>query len=564
MIRSVLSKHADGVSVVFARVKKSGRHEYLQIVHNQRIGGTVRQQVIATLGRLDVLRESGQLDSLLQSCSKFSQHAAVLDATQRGEAEPGLAIHVGPPLVFQRIWSELGLPEVLADLLRGRKFEFPLERAIFMTVLHRLMVSGSDRAAEQWCRRYAIDQLDGLGLHHLYRTMGWLGEPLPEQPEDQRLGPRCRKDLIEERLFARRRDLFSGLELVFFDTTSIYFEGAGGESLGQYGYSKDHRADLKQMIVGVVMDDQGRPICCEMLPGNTTDIKTLLPVVDRLRKRFAIQRVCVVADRGMISQETIDELTQHQLTYILGARLRAVKEIREQVLSRAGRYSPVRGPREKSHDPAPLKVKEVLVEGRRYIVCHNDEQEAKDQHDREAILANLEEQLRQGAKSLIGNKGYRKYLRPSARGAFVIDQAKVKSEARFDGKWVLRTNTDLPADEVALKYKDLLLVESLFRSMKSILETRPIYHQCDDTIRGHVFCSFLALLLLKELQARMARRGWTAEWRRLLDDLDELQELTINLQEKTYVVRTATKGDAGKAIQAVGVALGPAIRLADQ
>lgn len=317
------------------------------------------------------------------------------------------------------------------------------------------------------------------------------------------------------------------------------------------------------MIVGVVIDDQGCPICCEMLPGNTTDIKTLLPVVDRLRRRFAIQRVCVVADRGMISQETIDELTQHQLTYILGARLRAVKEIREQVLSRAGRYSPVRGPREKSHDPAPLKVKEVLVEGRRYIVCHNDEQEAKDQHDREAILANLEEQLRQGAKSLIGNKGYRKYLRPSARGAFVIDQAKVKSEARFDGKWVLRTNTDLPADEVALKYKDLLLVESLFRSMKSILETRPIYHQCDDTIRGHVFCSFLALLLMKELQARMARRGWTAEWRRLLDDLDELQELTITLHEKTYVVRTATKGDAGKAIQAVGVALGPAIRLAN-
>jgi hypothetical protein len=192
---------------VFARVKKSGRYEYLQIVHNQRVDGAVRQQVIATLGRLDLLRESGQLDSLLRSCSKFSQHAAVLDATQRGQAEPSLAIHVGPPLVFQRIWNQLGLPQVINDLLQGRKFEFPMERAIFMTVLHRLMVSGSDRAAEQWCRRYAIDQLEGLELHHLYRTMGWLGEPLPEQPEDQRLGPRCRKALIEERLFARHRDL---------------------------------------------------------------------------------------------------------------------------------------------------------------------------------------------------------------------------------------------------------------------------------------------------------------------------------------------------------------------
>ena len=193
----------------------------------------MRQQVIATLGRLDQLRESGQLDSLLRSCSKFSEHAAVLDATQRGDAKPSLTVHVGPPLVFQRIWNQLGLPQVIHDLLQGRKFEFPMERAIFLTVLHRLMVSGSDRAAEQWCRRYAIDQLDGLELHHLYRTMGWLGEPLPEQPKDQRLGPRCRKDLIEERLFAQHRDLFTGIELVFFDTTSIYFEGEGGESLGQ-------------------------------------------------------------------------------------------------------------------------------------------------------------------------------------------------------------------------------------------------------------------------------------------------------------------------------------------
>lgn len=551
---------------MFARVKKSGRYEYLQIVHNHRVDGTVRQQVIATLGRLDVLRESGQLDSLLRSCSKFSQHAAVLDATQHGQAEPGTAIHVGPPLVFERIWNELGLPQVLADLLQGRKFEFPLERAVFMTVLHRLMVSGSDRAAEQWCRRYAIDNVDGLELHHLYRTMGWLGESLPdkEQPTDQRLGPRCRKDVIEERLFARHRDLFSGIELVFFDTTSIYFEGEGGESLGEYGFSKDHRPDLKQMIVGVVIDDQGRPICCEMLPGNITDIKTLLPVVDRLRERFHIEKVCVVADRGMISQETIRELTKHNLTYILGARLRAVKEIREQVLSRGGRYSQVRGAREKSHDPAPLKVKEVCVEGHRYIVCHNEEQEAKDKHDREAILEKLESQLRQGAKSLIGNKGYRKYLRQTTRGAFAIDPAKVKSEARFDGKWVLRTNTTLSAAEVALKYKDLLVVEALFRSMKSILETRPIYHKCDDTIRGHVFCSFLALLLMKELQARLAHRGWNLEWRRLLDDLDELQELTIDFHDKTFVVRTATQGDAGKAIQAAGVALGPAIRLEGQ
>jgi transposase len=335
-----------------------------------------------------------------------------------------------------------------------------------------------------------------------------------------------------------------------------------GEELGQYGFSKDHRPDRKQIVVGVVLDNQGRPICCELWPGNVADVKTLIPVVDRLKKRFHIGSICIVADRGMISRETIAQLQakEGKVRFILGARLRSVKEIREEVLSRGGRYHEVHPPRQKSKDPSPLKVKEVSVGDHRYIVCHNEEQAAKDRHDREAILAKLEEQLKHGAKSLVGNKGYRKYLRQAKRGAFLIDQQKVKSESRFDGKWVLRTDTDLPPAEVALKYKDLLLVESIFRSMKSILETRPIFHKCDDTIRGHVFCSFLALLLIKELQSRLEQRGWHVEWRHLLDDLDELQELTIAVDEKTFVVRTATQGEAGKAIQAAGVALGPSIR----
>ncbi len=549
---------------MFARVKKSGRYEYLQIVHNERVGDRVKQRVIATLGRLDQLRETGQLDAMLSSCARFSEHAAVLSAVREKSVKPQATVHIGPTLVFERIWQQLGIPKVLQEILQGRKFEFPVERAIFMTVLHRIMVAGSDRAAEQWCRRYAIDGIDELELHHLYRAMGWLGESLPQKDQDKDVGlsARCCKDEIEERLFAQRRDLFTGLELVFFDTTSIYFEGEDGEELGQYGFSKDHRPDRKQMVVGAVLDNQGRPICCELWSGNVTDVKTLIPVVDRLKKRFSIKSICIVADRGMISQKTIEQLQskQRDVRFILGARLRSVKEIHEEVLSRGGRYHEVYPSRQVSKDPSPLKVKEVLVGDHRYIVCHNEEQATKDRHDRKAILAKLEEQLKHGPKSLVGNKGYRKYLRQAKKDAFAIDQRKVKSESRFDGKWVLRTDTDLSPAEVALKYKDLLLVESLFRSMKSILETRPVYHKCDDTIRGHVFCSFLALMLIKELQSRLQQRGWRVEWRRLLDDLDELQEIEMSVDEKTFIVRTATQGDAAKAIQAAGVALGPSVR----
>jgi hypothetical protein len=553
---------------MFVRVKRSGQYEYLQVVHNQRSGGRVQQRVMATLGRLDLLRQSGQLDALLASCARFAEQTAVLSACRQGRVCAAARVRIGPPLVFERLWEDLGLPQILGGLLEDRKFGFDVERAIFLTVLHRLFAAGSDRAAEVWRQRYAIAGVGGLQLHHLYRAMAWLGEPLSEgqQAWASPFAPRCVKDQIEEALFARTRDLFTCLELVFFDTTSIYFEGEGGQTIGQYGHSKDHRGDCKQMVAGVVLDGQGRPICCELWPGNTTDVKTLLPVIDRLKQRFHITSICIVADRGMISQDTIAKLqvAHRDARYILGARLRAVKEIHQQVLARPGRYHEVYGPKLHSKDPSPLKVKEVWVDDRRYIVCHNEDQAQKDAADREAILAGLAERLRQGAVALVGNKGYRKFLRACPGGGLEIDQAKIAREARFDGKWVLQTDSDLSPTDCALRYKDLWMVEQSFRSVKSVLETRPIYHKSDETIRGHVFCSFLALMLLKELLGRIERRGWEVEWERLRDDLDALEEITIHTAGRSFVVRSVTEGTAGKAIQAAGVALGSAVRLLDE
>lgn len=545
---------------MFVRTKKSGRYEYLQVVHNERVDGRVKQRVIATLGRLDVLRDTGQLDGLLRSCGRFSRHLAVLNAHDDGALPEADTIRVGPVRVFERLWEELGFPEILSSLLAERRFAFPVERVIFTTVLHRLFDPGSDRAAEVWKDGYAIEGAEGVELQHFYRAMAWLGSPLAPggQAGATPFSPRCTKDLIEEAFFARRSHLFSELELVFFDTTSIYFEGRGGETVGQYGHSKDHRPGCKQMVVGAVLDDAGIPICCELWPGNVTDVTTLLPVVDRLRKRFHIRRVCIVADRGMIRKDTVAALESEAyegVHYILGARMRRVREVRDEVLSRGGRYRVVHESRTNSKDPSPLKVKDVRIEGRRYVVCFNEEQAKKDRQDRDAIVASLTGRLKQGDKSLVGNKGYRKYLLTPASGHFQIDADKIKAEARFDGKWVLRTDLDIPAGDVALKYKELWQVETVFRSVKSILETRPIYHRCDDTIRGHVFCSFLALILLKELLARMARRGWTTQWDRLRRDLDSLVDITTCVNGQKLKLRSRIRGDAGKALQAAGVAL---------
>jgi hypothetical protein len=547
-------------------MKKSGKHTYLQVVYSERVGQRVRQRTVGSLGRLDLLRQSGELEALMVSMQEYSEKLAVIGEVGSVEGQTGAFRRLGAALVFGRLWKELGFGAVLQAALRARRFEFPVERAVFAAVLHRLVEPGSDRQALRWLEESGLTGAGELELHHFYRAMAWLGEELPaeEQSGATPFAPRCTKDLIEEALFARRRDLFSGLDLVFFDTTSIYFEGEGGETLGRHGHSKDHRPDLRQMVVGAVLDGKGNPVCAELWPGNTTDVKTLLPVAARLKERFGIGRVALVADRGMISEETVRELDRLGWLYVLGARMRRCREVRDEVLGRAGRYQEVFPERQASKDPAPLKVKEVKVGGRRYIVCLNEEEARKDRHDREAILESLRQALKQGDKALVGNRGYRRYLK-GPDGHFSIDESKIAEEARYDGKWVLLTNTDLTAAESALKYKGLWMVEDIFRSAKTLLATRPVFHKCDQTIRGHVWCSFLALVLRKELQDRLEALGGkdgqaVPEWADVVRDLDALGQTELRAGGKRYLIRTDAGNAAVRAFAACGLALPPRIR----
>jgi transposase len=548
---------------MYFRVKRTGGYAYLQIVESFRQKRQVHQRVLTTVGRLDVLQASGQLENLMRSGLRFCEKLAVIDAHAAGQTQPVQVQSVGPDLVFGRLWESLQVGAIIKRALQERRYEFDVERAIYLTVIHRLFASGSDRSAERWREGYRLPGTEALNLHHLYRAMAFLGEPLKDNSGTRVLNtPRCTKDWIEEELFEQRRDLFSTLDLVFFDTTSIYFEGQGGDELGQHGKSKDHRPDLPQMVVGLVLDVHGQPLCCELWPGNTADVKTLLPVVDRLQRRFRVRRVVVVADRGMISAETIAAMESREIDcdYILGARMRAVKEIRERVLADRRRYQEVTPGRQHSKDPSPLKVKEVKIGDRRYIVCLNEEQRRKDAADRDAILEALREQLKRGDKDLIGNKGYRKYLQVTRGERFTIDQKKIKEEALYDGKWVLQTNLADEPEIIALAYKELWMVESMFRTMKSILETRPIYHKCDETIRGHVFCSFLALLLKRALEERLEARGESWEWAEILRGLENLQEVEALFQGKRFVLRSQVVGEAHKAFMAAGVALPPTLR----
>jgi transposase len=287
-------------------------------------------------------------------------------------------------------------------------------------------------------------------------------------------------------------------------------------------------------------------------------VTTLIPVIDRLRRRFAIARMCVVADRGMISAETVAELEARRLLYILGVRERSDKLVRELVLEDAAPFVPLAiNKRGKQTD---YEAKTVMLAGRRYIVCRNHQEAEKDAADRASIVAALERQLAKGDKALVGNTGYRRYLKTISDQHFAIDPDKIAEDNKFDGIFVLRTNTDLDPLAAMLCYKQLWTVEQTFRTAKHLLSTRPIFHRLDETIRGHVFCSFLALVLKKALEDRIAALGRLGSWPDTIADLDSLTETEIAYDNKRFIVRSAPRPAASLALRAAGVALPPTVR----
>ena len=533
---------------MFIRVKKIGPYEYLYLVENAREGGRHVQRVIKALGRRDAIENSDLRDGLIASAARHSRRSIVLSSFYRGELPELQRRSIGPDLVFGRLWRETGCRDVLRSLSADRDFGFDVERVIYLTVLHRLMVSGSDRHAAGWHQRLRIPGAEALTLKQAYKAMAWLGEEV--EPG------RCMTDVIEETLYRHRQPLLGELSVAFFDTTSLYFEGRGGATLGQRGFSKDYRPQLHQVVLGIVLDGDDHPIASFLWPGNTADVTTLLPVVARLRTRFGIGQACIVADRGMISAATIAGLEAQGIDYILGVRERSTTEVRSTVIEDDGVAVPLTIPRQKGE--TDLAIKEVVLAGRRYVVCRHEEQARKDAETRAALLAGLERKLTQGDKALVGNAGYRRFLADPKGDGFTIDPAKVEADARFDGIFVLRTNTRLTPLRVVLRYRNLLAVEQGFLAAKTLLATRPIFHRTDAAIRGHIFCTFLALVLRKALMDRLdARHLALPEWQQVIDDLIDLSEVEVEQDGRRALLRTAPGPAIDPLCRALGVTLPP-------
>lgn len=485
-IRTIQRKNKDG-SVV----------RYIQLAHNQwdPQAGCAKAKVLFNFGREEEV-DGEALKRLVKSINRFLGPEEIL-RHEAGRTATLLKFITSRPLggawLLDRLWEELGIKGVLEALLKKRQYKTPVERALFAMAANRALDPMSKRGVEEWVKEdVVISGVEEIPLQQLYRAMDFLLENEAE---------------LQKQVYSSVANLLNlEVDILYFDTTSTYFETEDEDEDGglrRRGYSKDHRPDLPQAVIGLAVTRDGIPVRCWVWPGNTADIS----VVEQVKKDLVgwkLGRVITVLDRGFNSKDNLRYLRRAGGHYIAGEKLRSGKAKTAEALKRAGRYQTVRD---------NLEVKEIVVgngEAReRYILVRNPEEAARDKARREKIIKELEEQLPhmkshvKAVCELMAQPVYGRYLKLDSRSLPKIDRAKIREEEKLDGKYLLRTSDDtLSAEDVALGYKQLLLVEDAFRTLKSRLDLRPVYHRLEDRIRAHVLLCWLALLMIRIAENR--------------------------------------------------------------
>jgi hypothetical protein len=483
-IRTTQRKNKDGETV-----------RYLQLAHNVRDPetGIPRAQIIHSFGREDELDREA-LTRLVRSISRFLDPEVSLICQVPESMRLIGSRPLGGTWLLQKLWERLGVGKTLESLLAGRRYATACERVIFALVANRALEPSSKLSACEWARDEAV--IEGLGRmdsQHAYRAMDFLLE--------------AEEDIQREVFFSSANLLNLEVDLLFFDTTSTYFEteveDEGDEAFRKRGHSKDKRPDLPQVVIGLAVTREGIPVRCWCFPGNSMDMTLLKKVKDDL-SGWKLSRVITVVDRGFASDENLRYLQRGGGHYIAGEKMRSGKPEVEAALSRPGRFAKVKD---------NLQVKEITIgdgEKRvRYVLARNPERAKRDKAEREAIIRRIEEELAhlpeiegeahsKAACALLSHKAYGRYLKTDKEGNPVIDREKTRADARLDGKYLIRTSDDtLSPEDVALGYKQLAEVEDAFRSLKHTLDVRPVYHRKEERIRAHVLLCWLALLLVR-------------------------------------------------------------------
>lgn len=525
---------------MFVREKtaKQGDREYtyLQLVQNRRVDGKTRQKVLLSLGRKDKL-DRDRIDEIVKALAEFTtEKLQVIKEAEELDLEATTTRRWGDLLVLDRLWKGVGLDQIIKGLMRERRFSLDVEVAIRAMVFNRCLEPRSKLGTYRWLNRKAyFPDGEELELHHFYRALDFLIEI---------------KEELERDLYLQLVDLFNlDLSVVFYDTTLVSYEGDGPEDLMKWSRRKSY-----DFLLGLALTRDGIPFAHEVMPGNTTDSTTLKAWVEKLKGRFGIRRCIICADRGIITWDNLKFL-EGEIPYLVGMPLRKFKEVKEGVLSTGGRYREVAD---------NLLVKETKVGGTRYLICFNPKEAQRRKAERGELIRKLEEEiqtLRPGKEghtkricSLLSHRLKGKYLRELGNGELVINQQAVKEEARYDGKFVLRTSDgELEAAELALAYKELVRIERSFRSIKSFVEIAPVYHWVERRVRAHVVVCVLAHLLERLLERELKRAGSALSVVGALEALEEVRAVDVVLQGRGYRLATRPPVEAQEVFRILGV-----------
>jgi transposase len=493
---------------------------YLQLVESRRINGTPRQIVLLNLGRSDETQSQETIEKVTEAMLSASKMYDILRLQDDLKAE--WTKEFGPSLIFRRLWDEIGISDLITAEVKEFETEFSIPDAVFNMVLNRLSEPCSKWHLDVWQGgTYGIEKFDS---HQYYRAMDYL------------------------RMFRRVRDLFQQeIDFVLFDTTSLVYYGEGEESeeLLAHGFSKAHRGDLKQIVVGVIMSKDGIPLGHEVFPGNQNDVTCFRQIVEKVSEKFKIGRVILVGDRGMISKANVDDLVERGHQYILGYRMRTIpKTDRAEIFSKA-QMRRIKG--------QELRWKEVDYKGQRLIVCYNPERAELDQKKREEILQRIRERIKSGdIRTIVTNGDFKRFLRIAGEKP-TIDNEAVKRDETYDGIFVISSNTKMRPLEIIERYKDLWRVEAGFRQLKSEIEAGPIFHWKDRRIRAHIMICFLALMLRTALYKRIKKEDEESSYRLVMSDLRQLRAIGLRLKDQEAIIRTELQPGAALAFRALSM-----------
>lgn len=533
-------------------------YRYLKLLEAYRNeAGQTRQRVVATLGNIDTLGKDG-VDAIVKSIARFGSNLPTVDDVRSRSSQ-----RYGEVLVLRHLWDRLGLGEFLRNhgvRLRGERGLDAVALALLI-VLNRSMAPRSKLAITRWHPQIYLPELEGKTIDefHLYRTMDAVW----------RLKPK-----IEEHLYGRLTDLFGmKLKLVFYDLTSTYFEGEGPETIATFGHSRDHRPDLHQVMLGLAVTDEGIPVVSEVFAGNTADAVTLKGRLVDLKKRFQVEECVVVGDRGVATRGNLQAIAEAGYDYVVGLRKRNLLEVRDLL---AATWKP-----QEIHDtadPLTFAFEKAGSSAPRHVLCVNFARAIHDRQSRELLLERTRGELREvqrlfrdghlpkrkdaliRAAQVLMQRHAKKYFEldeHDAQGVSFRTRADaVEMEDRLDGVFVLKTSVPrerMSPAEVVAGYKQLWEVEDAFRTLKSFVRMRPIFHWTERRVRCHLFLSVLAYTLEKVLERELRRAKIPMTARRAMELLSPIHVVTNQVGKVTLGCVTEIRAEAKKIIAAVGL-----------